>query len=393
MKLVSESFFADLPALSQFSDLTHADAYQQLPADWWIVISDIAASTQAIEAGRYKDVNLLGAAWIAALKNALATCDFPFVFGGDGASAAIPLMAKDMAVRELAALQALAQQQFGMHLRIGLVQVDELLQTGFQTLVAKLVLMGGQHIALFRGGGLRQAEVLVKGNEKRYAVVADGCVDPPLSQLSCRWQPIAARNGVVLSLLVQSLRGDQDSVYGEFIKDLQLILGGNLDSASPVHPEDLRFGSALALIRDERRLQSRAWSLSYLMRAMMVLGAALLFTAGLERWLPWARRYRSSTALHSDYRKFDDMLRMVLDCTQDQHLALTQLLERSRASGDIVYGLHASPHALMTCLLQSMRDGGHIHFIDGSDGGYAMAAKQLKGQLAQLPARPEAPPH
>lgn len=390
---MSETFFADLPALNQFSDLTHTDAYRQVPADWWIVISDIAASTQAIEAGRYKDVNLLGAASIAALKSALATCDFPFVFGGDGASAAIPPQAKDMAVRELVALQTLAQQQFGLHLRVGLVQVEELLQAGFQTLVAKLALTAGQHIALFRGGGLRQAEVLVKGDAERYAVVSEGSLDPPLSQLSCRWQPIAARNGVVLSLLVQSLRGDQDVIYREFLKDLEHILGGNLDSACPVHTEDLRYGNALALIRDERRLQSRAWSLSYLMRAVMILGASLLFTPGLERWVPWARKYRSSTALHSDYRKFDDMLRMVLDCRQDQHLALVDLLERSRAAGDIAYGLHASPQALMTCLLQSMSDGGHIHFIDGSDGGYAMAAKQLKAQLAQGRIASTDPPH
>lgn len=379
---MSESFFADLPALSQFSDLTHADAYRQVPADWWIVISDIVASTQAIEAGRYKDVNLLGAASIAALKNALATCDFPFVFGGDGASAAIPPAAKEMAVRELAALQELARQQFGLQLRVGLVQVQELQQAGFQTLVAKLALTAGQHIALFRGGGLRQAELLVKGNPQRYAVVAQGGVDPPLSQLSCRWQPIAARNGVVLSLLVQSLRGDHDTVYRSFLQELQQILGGDLDSACPVHTQDLRYGSALALIRDERRLQSRAWSLGYLGRAMMILAAAVLFTAGLERVLPWARRYRKSTALHSDYRKFDDMLRMVLDCTPHQHLALVDLLEKGRAAGDIAYGLYASPQALMTCLLQSMSDGGHIHFIDGSDGGYAMAAKQLKAQLA-----------
>jgi hypothetical protein len=28
-----------------------------------------------------------------------------------------------------------------------------------------------------------------------------------------------------------------------------------------------------------------------------------------------------------------------------------------------------------------VRDGQHIHFIDGGNGGYAMAAKELKRQL------------
>ena len=37
----------------------------------------------------------------------------------------------------------------------------------------------------------------------------------------------------------------------------------------------------------------------------------------------------------------------------------------------------------MTCVVPSYKDGTHIHFIDGGDGGYAMAAKQLKAQLKE----------
>jgi hypothetical protein len=35
----------------------------------------------------------------------------------------------------------------------------------------------------------------------------------------------------------------------------------------------------------------------------------------------------------------------------------------------------------MTCYVQNLSDTAHIHFVDGGDGGYAMAAKQLKQQL------------
>ena len=35
----------------------------------------------------------------------------------------------------------------------------------------------------------------------------------------------------------------------------------------------------------------------------------------------------------------------------------------------------------MTCYVNGLEDGQHIHFIDGGDGGYAVAAKQLKQQL------------
>jgi hypothetical protein len=46
----------------------------------------------------------------------------------------------------------------------------------------------------------------------------------------------------------------------------------------------------------------------------------------------------------------------------------------------LVYGLHVSKHALMTCLVFD-RFGKQVHFVDGSGGGYALAAKQMKEQL------------
>ena len=35
----------------------------------------------------------------------------------------------------------------------------------------------------------------------------------------------------------------------------------------------------------------------------------------------------------------------------------------------------------MTYYVANLEPSQHIHFIDGGDGGYAMAAKQLKTQL------------
>ncbi len=59
-------------------------------------------------------------------------------------------------------------------------------------------------------------------------------------------------------------------------------------------------------------------------------------------------------------------------------------LEELYTNSSIYYSLHTSSSALMTCYVQSMAHGGHIHFIDGGDGGYAMAAKQLKEQMKEM---------
>jgi hypothetical protein len=37
----------------------------------------------------------------------------------------------------------------------------------------------------------------------------------------------------------------------------------------------------------------------------------------------------------------------------------------------------------MTCFVRAYR-GNHVHFVDGSDGGYALAARALKAQLAEI---------
>jgi len=94
-----------------------------------------------------------------------------------------------------------------------------------------------------------------------------------------------------------------------------------------------------------------------------------------------AKHYAGAMADHSDFRKFDDVLRFVLDCSLEQIETIKKCLEGLRAEAGICYGTHESDTALMTCFVYDASDGGHIHFIDGGDGGYAMAAKPFKAQL------------
>jgi hypothetical protein len=75
------------------------------------------------------------------------------------------------------------------------------------------------------------------------------------------------------------------------------------------------------------------------------------------------------------------MLRMVLDCSVEQILQIRAYLDARCAAGELCYGIHISSTALMTCYAHDDKDGHHIHFIDGAEGGYAMAARQLKQQL------------
>src|SRR4029077_16242635 len=96
------------------------------PGDWWVIVTDVKDSTKAIAAGRYKEVNTIGAATVIAILNVDRTIEIPYVFGGDGASLAVPPEMEQGARRALLGAQELAQTAFQMTLRIGMIRVSEL---------------------------------------------------------------------------------------------------------------------------------------------------------------------------------------------------------------------------------------------------------------------------
>jgi hypothetical protein len=100
-----------------------------------------------------------------------------------------------------------------------------------------------------------------------------------------------------------------------------------------------------------------------------------------------APKYRQEMLAQTDYRKFDGMLRMVLDVTPAQADALEAMLMEEHAAGRVNFGLHRANPALMTCLVFDLAAADHVQFIDGGDGGFALAAVQFKAQVQARAAR------
>jgi hypothetical protein len=119
----ADLFYASIPVFDSFGGLMEPTLYKPLPDDWTIGIADIVQSTKAIRENRYRSVNMAGAAVIAALKNALGGSDFPFVFGGDGASFAVPAQDLARAHEALAATTAWVKNDLGLVMKAALVPV------------------------------------------------------------------------------------------------------------------------------------------------------------------------------------------------------------------------------------------------------------------------------
>jgi hypothetical protein len=90
--------------------------------------------------------------------------------------------------------------------------------------------------------------------------------------------------------------------------------------------------------------------------------------------------YKETVIAATDYKKFDDMLRMVISGNRKQREKLSLYLEKNYRNGKLVYGVQTSDRVLMTCLVFE-RNGRQVHFVDGADGGYAVAAKSMKQRI------------
>lgn len=367
--------------LSSFTDFSSAllpDAYAPVPDDWLVAVSDVLGSTAAIAAGRYKDVNLAGAATIAAIQNACPEDNLPFAFGGDGATVLIPREREATARSALAGIHRISREALQLEMRCALVPVSEVRARGRDIAVALHALSPARTLAMIAGGGLECAEALAKAPEGREFMISatPETTEPDLSGLSCRWQPLVARNGVMVSLIIRARHGNEGrpAAYATLYKRLT----GGLDrSACPVSVANLRSGFPPRGAKLERRFGASLFGVygeAFLGKLSEMTGLTI---GGFN-----AAAYRASLQAHSDYRKFADSLRMVIDCSPGESARIEAILEAARAEKDIDFGLHRAEAALMTCFVSTTDEGKHVHFIDGADGGYAIAAQQLKAQLS-----------
>jgi Protein of unknown function (DUF3095) len=388
------TFYGALTPFADFAEVADPARYREAPDDWIVAMADIKGSTEAARAGRYKDVNLIGAACITATLNVTRGLDLPYSFGGDGATVLIPPAAREVVANALLRTRRLAAASFGLELRIGMVPVEELVRRGRRVLVAKYQLSPGNHLAMFAGGGVELADRLIKGAAGFGLEDRDEPGPPDLDGLSCRWQPYQALHGQMLTLLVRPLAADGLDLQRQIVARLAGILGDGADAARPVQRANMRFAwppqglAAEAALTHGRR--PRWLRRLYLVLETFLQLIAERFDLRIGAYDP--PRYREELRRNSDHRKLADSLHMVLDCSDAEARAIEAYLAGLHAAGKIVYGTHRAASAMMTCLVFSLEESRHVHFIDGADGGYALAALQLKAQLQALTAARTAAP-
>jgi len=388
---MSLQFYADLPEVTDFFALVSAQSYHELPDDWAVVITDVQGSTKAIEAGRYRDVNALGVASILAIKNALSDVELPFVFGGDGATLAVPMHRLKQVDEALRGLRRLAHEAFELGLRVARVPVEMLRGEGLPLRVAKYRQSPAVALAAFSGRGFSVAEEWIKDRQhgERFAVGEEGAAEVDLTGFECRWQPVKNRNGNMVALLIVSVErepSERERTYAQALSMLDEL--GCLHQGPPFEQGQMHFKRPWHDFTLEAQMRTGksqgpevdAWTGEARKRTQI---AQLLLWANKEAGGFNGALYRQKFLENTDHRKFDEALRMVLDVSDEQLAQIRRSLQTWHDQGQLAFGTHSSKSALITCAVGDY-DSNHIHFVDGSDGGYALAAKELKAQLQAL---------
>jgi hypothetical protein len=312
------------------------------------------------------------------------------VFGGDGASLAVPPELAEATAQALSAVSALSQQAFNLNLRVGAIPMTTIISAGYQVLVGRFALTHQVAQAVFTGGGISYAEKLTKdeGYAEQFLIASGNADDARLDGLECRWDTIHPPHDAVLCLIVQvTPQFDPEgsmAIYRSVIETIEQIYGDE-QTYHPLRYNLMQASANPRALWSEARLRGGDGRLAQLTYWAHIYGLNL----GVRgyRWLqrlrgedPWWDRYRQHVATAADYRKYDDTLRMIISGTDEQHAQLLAWLTTRAEAGELVFGAHRSPEVMLTCLIFE-RMGRQIHFVDGADGGFTLAARDLKQRL------------
>jgi hypothetical protein len=382
MATSSDPFYGNIPVFRGFSSLMDPALYSPLPDDWSVGIADVVESTKAIADKRYKAVNMAGASVIASVTNALEGREFPFVFGGDGASFAVSPGDLERAREALAATAIWVEESLNLVMRVALVPVAAVRAQGLDVRVARFGPSPNLSYAMFSGGGLGWAEAAMKRGEFAVPAAPSG-TQPDLTGLSCRFEEIPSVRGLILSVLVVPAQGADPAAFRKLIEDVIALSERSPDAGRPVPPGGPPLRWPPAGVEFEARAK-REGSLfrrrAYVLARTLFAYVVMRFGISVGGFVP--KTYVQQVVENSDFRKYDDGLRMILDCTPELERALTQRLAEAASAGIARYGLHRQDAAMMTCFTPSALRSDHVHFIDGARGGYASAATALKATAA-----------
>ncbi len=379
--IATEMFYSRLPVnqirLSEL--LMEEHLFYKIPDNWHVLITDIKKSTRAVAEGLHETVNLVAAGSIVAVLNIAfkANLSVPFFFGGDGATFIIPPVILGNVLKALKVHQQNTEKNFKIELRVGQVPVKDIYGNNHALHISKLKASQLFSIPVVLGDGLTYAEKIIKGEDYMPELFTVNEEDLDLSGMQCRWDKIKPPENYdeVVSLLVIARHGiNQPLTFKKVIDKLDEIYG-EPERRKPITVSRLKLKTTLKKVATEMRVKFGGYNAIYLFKNWCTTMLGLLYF----------RTKKGKTYLHqlvefSDTLVIDGKINTVISGTKQQRETLQAELDEMEKNGEINYGLHVSSESVMSCYVRNMNED-HIHFVDGSEGGYTKAAGVLKKKI------------
>ncbi|MES2653819.1 MAG: DUF3095 family protein [Bacteroidota bacterium] len=381
MSKANHNFYDKLPvnriALNKL--LLKDTAFDAVPQDWHVVITDIKGSTAAVANGLNETVNFVATGSIAAVLNLAfkAKIAIPFFFGGDGATFIVPSILIDLILKKLSIFRKNTLQNFNIDLRVGTVPVAQLYDEGYKINICKFAVSDFFSIPIVLGDGLNYAESLIKAADYTLLQEEDLLEELDLNGMQCRWDKIAPPENIneVITLLVMAPKiENQAAVFSKVISYIDEIYGG-IKNRQPISVAKLKLNTTFNRMSTEMRARIGKIKFFELIRNWLVnsFGTVYFLTTN-------GREYLKRLVEMSDTLVLDGKINTVMCGDELQRLKLIKALDELEKEGEIIYGLFISTASVMSCYVRDLKDD-HIHFVDGAGGGYTQAAKILKEKM------------
>ncbi len=377
----SQHFYSNLPiqATSISTLLGDGASFVEVPEDWHVIITDIKNSTRAFENGLHETVNLIATGSIISTLNLAqkANIEIPFFFGGDGATMIVPPELHQAALDALRVHRDNTLRNQNLVLRVGSVPVSTLLADQHTLSISRLSLSDIFSIPVVLGDGLTEAERRIKSQSEQSETAApEEALD--LTGMECRWdriKPETVQHEVVCLLISAIAPQEQASVFKQIFEAIDTIYGP-YEKRNPVSLPNMNLNASFKKLALETRTRLGRSNLFETTRSWLLTTYGKWFYMKQQA----GQEYMRELVQLTDTLVIDGRINTVISGTGEQRQRLQANLDEMENTNQILYGIYTSRESVMSCYVQDHKSK-HIHFVDGSDGGYTMAAKMLKGKL------------
>jgi len=277
-------------------------------------------------------------------------------------------------------------RNFGLELRVGHMPIVEIYQKQHKVNISKVKMGEKFSIPIVLGDGLRYAEQVVKGEDFVPYLPEVKTTNLDLDGMECRWDRIKPPENMfeVVCLLAVVRNDEQQGIVYKKVLDKIDEIYGQQQIRNPISVRKLKLKATLGKIDIEMRAKLGRFDPLYLITNWLLTIIGKLYL----RYDKGGKRYLHRLVELSDTLIVDGKINTVISGTAQQRDLLIASLNQMERDGEIIFGWHASKESVMSCYVRDRLDQ-HIHFVDGSEGGYTQAAGMLKKKVLKLASLPK----